>query len=148
MADIATVWNGSTGDWVLAGAQLAEDDGLQTAVALSLFTDRVAEPDDVLPSEQSTRRGWWGDAYADVPGDRIGSRLWLLARAKQTAEVLRQAQVYATEALQWLVDDGVAREVLVAAERAREGVLGLQVTVVRSSRPVVRYRFEAFWKGA
>ena len=83
-----------------------------------------------------------------MPGDLIGSRLWLLARSKQLPQVLRAAELYASEALQWLVDDGVASAVDVQAEVVRDGLLGLQVSITRSAAPVQRYRFEAFWKGA
>jgi phage gp46-like protein len=145
--DIATTWSPNGGDWLVLGPVLASDAGLYTAIAISLFTDRLAEANDVPPDGSSTRRGWWGDAYSEVPGDRIGSRLWLLARSKQTQPVLRQAEAYAREALQWLVEDGVARGVQVQAEVSGDGVLGLQVQVTRSNEPVARYRFEAFWKG-
>lgn len=148
MADIATVWLTDRADWQVAGPSLLADDGLQTAVLISLFTDRLAELDDALPEGAAGRRGWWGDAYAATAGDRIGSRLWLLARSKQLPQVLRQAEGYASQALQWLVDDGVASAVDVSAERVRDGVLGLLVTVTRNAAPVQRFRFEAFWKGA
>lgn len=148
MSDIATIWQGFGGDWLVAGPSLQADDGLRTAVVLSLFTDRLAGADDALPDANAGRRGWWGDAYAAVPGDLIGSRLWLLARSKQLPQVLRAAELYASEALQWLVDDGVASAVDVQAEVVRDGLLGLQVSITRSAAPVQRYRFEAFWKGA
>jgi phage gp46-like protein len=146
MADFLTVWKGYSGDWQLIGPGLAEDDGLITSVIISLFTDRRAEEDDALP-DGSDRRGWWGDIYSDLEGDRIGSRLWLLAREKQLPEVLVKAREYAVEALQWLIDDGVAAAVKVETEIVRQGVLGFAVEIVRHNRPPVRYRFEQFWKG-
>ncbi len=152
MADIATVWRDWGGAWQVQGPALLADDGLATSIVLSLFTDRVAEPGDMLPGGPTGRRGWWGDAYADVPGDRIGSRLWLLVREKVQPAVLRRAELYAKEALQWLVDDGVASRVDVLAELApgapHQGLMALTVTVTRSAEPVAQYRFEAFWKGA
>jgi phage gp46-like protein len=145
VTDIRTVFRDLAGDWLVDGAVLADDDGVETAVVISLFTDRLAEPGDVPAG--TSRRGWWGDAYAEVAGDRIGSRLWLLAREKQLPVVLRRAEEYAREALQWLIDDGVAREVSVTAEVVRDGVLGLRVEIARSGKPVASYRFERFWKG-
>lgn len=151
MADVATTWREFGGDFSVSGASLRADDGLQTAVVLSLFTDRLASAGDALPSAGG-RRGWWGDAVAAEPGDLIGSRLWLLSREKVTAQVLRRAEEYAREALQWLLDDGVARAVEVQAQllpgAPGQGVLGLVVTVARSAQPVERYRFKDFWKGA
>ncbi|MCW5666468.1 MAG: phage GP46 family protein [Piscinibacter sp.] len=152
MSDLRTWFRDFAGDLQVEGAQLDEDDGLETAVVLSLFTDRRANDDDALPDSagqaERERRGWWGDSYAEVTGDRIGSRLWLLSREKQLASVLERARQYADEALRWLVEDGVAREVTVSAEVVRSGVLGLQVEIVRPRVPVSRFRFETFWKGA
>ena len=153
MSDIRTAWTNFAGDIQLSGPSLAEDDGLQTAVLHSLFTDARARPGDPLPVNAQLagtpdRRGWWGDSYSPIPGDRYGSRLWLLHREKQLASVVERAREYALEALQWLIEDGVARAVNVTAEVVRTGVLGLSIEIVRSDRPVAQYRFETFWKAA
>lgn len=111
-----------------AGGGIASDDGLATCVLLSLFLDRRARADDVLPDAASNdRRGWLGDAFA--PEDRIGSRLWLLARRKQDEETRRQAEEFAAEALDWLIEDGLATAVRVSAEWVSMGVLGLRVEI-------------------
>jgi phage gp46-like protein len=60
-------------------------DELATSVIVALGTDRLAEPDDILPGfDETDRRGWWGDLDAEVIHDgwRIGTRLWLMARHK------------------------------------------------------------------
>jgi len=135
-------------DFAIGELGLSEDDGLETAVILSLFSDRRAEADDELPFGETDRRGWWGDAWPDTDGDRIGSRLWLLHREKQTQDVVLRAREYAQEALAWLVEDGVAARVEVDAEIVRRGVLGLTVRIFRPESTVARFRFEAFWRGA
>ena len=79
---IALSWNDGVGAADLAvnaSGALAEDDGLQTAVVLSLFLDARARPDD---GAEGHRRGWVGVAF--TPEDRVGSRLWLLKREKHT----------------------------------------------------------------
>ncbi|MBI1321344.1 MAG: hypothetical protein GC168_20665 [Candidatus Hydrogenedens sp.] len=124
----------------MVGDALAD---LETMVLASLFSDRRALPDDRLPDAPSPsldRRGWCGDALRTVADDRWGSRLWLLAREKQTAETRRRAEDYAREALQWLTDDGWATAVTVTAEWQRTGVLGLQV-VTEAPAGVVRKSF-------
>lgn len=133
-------------DWTITAPGLTTDEGLETSVIISLLTDRRARNDDELPSGDD-KRGWWGDALAAEEGDEIGSRLWLLSREKQMRSVLLRAREYAEEALQWMVDDGVASSVNVAAEIVRTGVLGLSVEIVRPARPPVMFRFEKFWKG-
>lgn len=146
MTDIALVWHEVGADIAMAGADLQADDGLRTAVIISLFTDRRAEPDDVLPDGSEDRRGWWADAYPDIEGDRIGSRLWLLHREKQLPSVLARAKEYAEEALRWLLDDGIASAVRVQAETVRQGLLGLRIEIERPSRAVVEYKFQSLWE--
>ena len=81
---------------------------LVRAVIMSLFTWRRANDDDVLPNQgggqRGSRMGWWGDSFPPAPNDRIGSRLWLLSRAKLTDATAPLARSYATEALQWLIE--------------------------------------------
>jgi phage gp46-like protein len=131
-------------DWLLADQALASDDGLDTAIIISLFTDARAQAGDVTPAKDDLR-GWWGDDYAAVPGDRIGSRLWLLTRRKQLNAVLNEAKSYAEEALRWLVRDNIASRVIVVASIPRPEVLGLEISIVRPQGQPVRYRFETLW---
>lgn len=131
-------------DLTLDGFMLAEDDGLVTAVIISLFTDRQANADDTLPSGKH-RRGWWGDDFA-AAGDKIGSRLWLNESAKQLGAVLAKDREYALEALQWLLDDGVASAVDVVSSNPRSGVRALDIAISRPAKPVARYQFQRFWK--
>lgn len=127
-------------DMALDSGALATDTGLETAVIISLFTDARAKPDDVLPdggTNSSARRGWWGDAFpptvdgVPVDGDRIGSRLWLLSREKIVPETLKRAKTYIVEALQWLIDEGVANRIDVAVEAQRQSVLAFEIIVHR-----------------
>jgi len=148
MADIRTTWVGHIGAWQIEAGDLASDDGLQTAVIISLFTDALCSADEAASASAATRRGWWGDAYADVPGDLIGSRLWLLAREKRLPKVVERARQYAADALQWLVTDRVADSVEVQAEMVGTDTLALAIAITRRSEPLARYRFEAFWMGA
>ncbi len=148
MSDIRTVFDDFASDFNVLGPSLENDDGLETAVVLSLFTDRRADDADVVPDGTLNRRGWWGDSFPKVDGDKIGSKLWLLAREKQLPAVMERAKQYAKEALQWLIDDGIARAVTVNAEIVRTGVLGLQIDIDRADKPVAKYRFDAFWRGA
>lgn len=107
---------------------LRQDDPIRINVLVSLFTDRRARPDDPLDAGED-RRGWCGDALAEIAGDRIGSRLWLLRREKQTEETRRRAIGYAEEALAWMVEDGLARRVSVDAAWARRGALALDIVI-------------------
>ena len=129
-------------DCVAAAGDVLGDDTLRTAVILSLFCHRRAEDEDVIPDGTSNKRGWWADTVAPLTDyglgqtaadggitDRIGSRLWLLSREKQLPEVLAKAQYYAAEALQWLLDDGRATDVVVTATNPQTGWLALEITI-------------------
>lgn len=147
MTDAALIWDAETSsaDLSLTGADLTTEAGLSTAIVISLFTDARAEPDDVLPQENADRRGWWGDHVAG-DGDRIGSRLWLLAREKRLPIVLAKAREYSAEALAWLVRDGVAASIDVETETTPEGWLAIAVFTTRPGGPR-RQRFDYVWKG-
>ena len=110
--DIALHWDipTSRGDIAFSYGDVVTGNDLATSVLASLFSDRLAGTDDALPDNSGDRRGWWGDT-ADAPVPLIGSRLWLLDRAKQTQAVLQAAQDYERESLQWLIDQGIAAKV-------------------------------------
>lgn len=147
MSDLGLTWDvdSFSADFSIAANDLATDDGLETAMILSLFTDRRAEDGDDLPDGETDRRGWWADAHPVIPSDRFGSRLWLLDRAKQTQETLDLAEAYAREALQWLLDDKVSDRIEITASIPRLDVLGLEVTVYKPQVDPVSYRFNYTW---
>ena len=74
--ELALVWNETffEGDLGYEDGLLTKEQGLASAVIISLFTDRRASVDDRLPDFNSTdRKGWWGDlAKPEVEGDEIG----------------------------------------------------------------------------
>lgn len=115
MPDITIVWNPAQGygDWAMGDGDIQTGDDLETAVLVSLFTDRVATPDYVLAPGDTDVRGWWADAYNQ---DTIGSNIWQLERHTKTSATLNEAIAMASSALQWLIDDGVAAAVDVTAE--------------------------------
>jgi phage gp46-like protein len=69
-------------------------DGLKHAVLQSLHNWQ----------RDNQQHGWWSDTG-------IGTKDWLLAREKQTEQTLKQAKRYTTQALQWLIDKGVAQDI-------------------------------------
>ncbi|AUG00659.1 MULTISPECIES: phage GP46 family protein [Pseudomonas] len=101
---------------------------LTRSVLISLFTWRRAADDDPLDDEE--RFGWWGDSFPTVADDRIGSRLWLLRRVKLTRQTQLDAEFYAREALQWLIDDGHCSAVEIISERLDDQRLNLRTTLV------------------
>lgn len=128
--------------WIGCGDLVAGNE-LSTLVLISLFTDRRANADDKLP-DGIDPRGWWSDA---MDGSKIGSRLWLLERARNLPETLRLAKDYATEALQWLVKDGIAKKVLVTAVAVGncKNTLGLLVEITKPDGKSLKWKYRYAW---
>ena len=141
MSDIATIFDPVKGifDWAINGPALLQDDGIATAVLLSLGCDKRANDTDTLPDDaigpfgngkkgSGDRRGWWGDFMTDAaldlqpgdhypkPADRIGSWLWLFRRRKMTASLPGEIKAAAADALAWFVRDGIAKAVNLTAK--------------------------------
>jgi phage gp46-like protein len=127
----------------LQNGLVPSDGGLRRAVAISLFTDARAKDDDTVPVGAS-KRGYWGDVAAPFQSDQwtTGSRLWLLAREKQTPETARRAEIYAKEALAWMILRGFVRAVSVFAEWVGSGILGLAVTLTLPDGTLLTERYK------
>jgi phage gp46-like protein len=136
---IAIAWDNEAqeADLVRVDNLIQFDEGLESAVLISLFTDRRATASDI--PDPINRRGWWGDTYPDINDDQIGSRLWLLDRAKTWDQALRNAEIYALESLQWMIDDGVALTVEATASIERTNILHLQIAITKPDTPAVRW---------
>jgi phage gp46-like protein len=147
LGDLALTWSIASGDSDLSivDSDLASDRGLETAMILSLFTDRRADDDDVPPSGDPTdRRGWWADELGQIAGDKLGSRLWLLDRSKRTSDTLLRAKGYVVEALEWMIADQVASVIDVETSFV-SGVLVIDVGVQRPGRDRIAFRFSSTW---
>ena len=138
------------GDFLFTDNDFEMDDGLATAVVISLFTDQRATVDDPLPDPRTTdRRGWWGDKLLPYDsGDEIGSKLWLLERSKTTEQVLSKAEEYAKKSLEWMIKDGIVKSVEVVAERYSYNnnfALALGVTLIKRDGDKEKFIFDDEW---
>lgn len=138
--DVALIWSNEVGgaDFGVERGDLTLDVGLHTAITISLFSDALADPSDVLPDGTGDRRGWVGDvppggSVADA--DPIGSRLWLYEGQRQTEPIRRGIESAARDALAWLTRDGVADRVDVAASFPYRDRVDLVVTVHQAGKP-------------
>ena len=157
MSDFQTVWNLNTNraDWLINTAGLATNDDLATAVIISLFTDSLADADDALPTTEPLgslgRRGWWGDAQIGgaqpKSEDRLGSRLWLLAREKLTEATRLKAIAYAKESLAWMVTAKVASAIEVSAFIVPVDRLDMLITVRRPDGRIDEIAYSWAWQG-
>jgi phage gp46-like protein len=150
MSDLALTWNAQrgAGDFAIVANDYVGEDGMETDVIASLFSNAPAQAGDELPDgtiAKGGEGGWWADAVPVVPGDAFGSRLWLLSRAKRIASTLTRAQAYAFEALQWLVSDKIASAIAVNSSFNAKGWLVLEVTIDRPNQSRVTYRYDPVW---
>ncbi|PHM60612.1 bacteriophage protein [Xenorhabdus stockiae] len=143
MSDITSWWNVKNihADWLAGRGDIVTGNDLQTAIIISLFTDRQARADDAI--DGTDRRGWWGDSSADY---QIGSRLWLLHRQKLTTAVALTAEDYAREALQWMLDDGVASAIDIHTQIVWPDRLNMMIRYQRPGRNNEDLRFFWVWE--
>lgn len=119
----------------MAGALALDDlgrmvmtDGFESAVTISLFSDRRAPDDMDLPDNSGDRRGW---CLGHHEANETGSWLWLLSREKQVPAVLTKARLYAELALEWITRGKFAAKVVVETAIVADGILGLHVQIIR-----------------
>jgi phage gp46-like protein len=153
MTDLALHWDtaNQSGDLALASGALVSDDGMRTAIVLSLFTDARAPDDAALPEAGSDRRGWWGNDFVKLSQDpkrsELGSLLWLLRRSKMTQSNIALAKSYVTAALQWLVSDRVASSLSIIVEAQGPDRLAIAVELTRPNGPA-RQRYDFTWENS
>ena len=137
MSDLSIMWKDGEGDVVSLDSTLLTDDSLTNAIVISLFTDARVD----------NQRGWWGNDFNQNEERQVemGSRLWTLARSKQLADVLDDAQAYAEQAVQWLIDDGHALAIDVMATNPEQSVLLLSVVVTLPNGQTEQRTFSAVW---
>lgn len=158
MTDIALQWIDGEADAVIDRADLLAEEGLETAIILSLFCDARADASDVLPSPGDGRRGWWGDQFSSEANDRLGSKLWLLGRAKRVNETLERARKYSQDALAWMITDGVASAISIATSfasladltasnvRPHEFALVIEAQITKPDGTREAFRFARHWQ--
>jgi phage gp46-like protein len=143
-------------DWVLLPNGLLDDtQALATAVTVALGTDARADANDALPDFSDDLRGWWGDLDADelYGGWPIGSRLWLMTRAKITDERAREGATvgridrYIREALDPFVENGIATSYTVAVTRdtSDRNKIVAEIVIYRGPKSAIALRYQSLW---
>ncbi|MBA4781156.1 phage GP46 family protein [Blastomonas sp.] len=151
MTDAALVWNADAwhADIGIERGAVVLDDGLRTAILISLFTDARAPADAELPEQSADRRGWWGDDFpvSEAKRGETGSLLWLLARSKITQATINRAREYARAALAWLLADGIASRLDVQVEAQDGQRMAIRVELDRPQGPS-RELYDYVWEAS
>lgn len=144
-------------DWVqLASGLIDETMELASAVLIALGTDAQADENDVLPDPRSTdRRGWWGDLNAKQiwNGWPIGSKLWLLARAKivgvgaREGSTTNRVRTYISTCIQPFVDNGICSKFSidsVTVDKSNKKI-SAQFTMYRGPKSAIKLTYQPIW---
>jgi phage gp46-like protein len=135
MSDIRLHFDNALGefDTAIVNGDIESDDGLETAVWISLFADqRSPDADD--------RRGWWADETLP-DNDHIGSLLWTLFRRGIDSNFLNDAKQYVEDALAWLLTDLVASAVDVIVTRIERQRVTFEITITKPGNVIHRYKY-------
>lgn len=149
-----------TFDWLQTPTGLLDETNeLITAFLVAVFTDAQAAPSDVLPDPRSNDlRGWWGDldAAAIWGGWPIGSKMWLLTRAKIVDQMAREGatvtrvQQYLYACLNPFVAAGICSKVVVNAwqdglSRGITDRIMARATMYRGPKTAIALEFQPLW---
>jgi len=136
---------GACADLRIVNGDFEADNGLENAVLISLFTDRFVPTVD-LPPNIFDNAGWWADSISDPPEDRIGSRLWIFDRIGKINVETRNGMVDAAqEALQWMIDQGVASRIAVVGTVVVGTRIDLDIEIFRPQGDNIPFKF--LWDG-
>lgn len=131
-------------DLVIENGDLKADPGLETAVNISLFSDRRVTLQQ-LPQGETDRRGWWADLISEPQGDLIGSRYWTLDRAKVNNGTVVEVQKILREAFEWMLEDGVSNKIVVSAERIEGNRIEGTANIFKPNGDNIPFKF--IWDG-
>lgn len=136
MPDIGLIWTDFGADIAVDETGILEGSELKSAVIVSLFSDARAKQEQ-LPEGEVDRRGWWAS-----PNEQYGSLIWVLAREKVTKATAERAKDFCRQALQWLVDDGIATAIEVVAEIKPLYSLAIWIKIKRGANKAYDYLWE------
>lgn len=148
MSDIAIEFNENLFfDLIIENGDLKTDDGLETAVLISLFTD--SRPDETtinLPNGDDDLRGWWGDEFLDDALDKTGGEVWLYLRGKITEQNLINLRQAAVDSLSWMIEDNVASSVDVITEIETQFETSFRIEIKRPSGNIENFKYFFNWQ--
>jgi len=121
---------------------------LQVAIELALFTDRRANTEEIRKFqggriERLSRRGFWPNTYNDIVQ---GSGLWLLSRGKKSNETLADAEKYARECTQHLIDEGIVATITPTASFRGEALV-LLIQYAKPDGQEFGFTYQFTWDG-
>lgn len=147
-----------TFDWLQTPMGLIDEtEQLASAFLVALNTDALADESEKLPDPRDTdRRGWWGDMDAETiwNGWPIGSKLWLLHRAKivdqnaREGATISRVERYCRIALQPFIDKNICSKITVKAVQVSDKRISALITAYRGPKQLVKLEYAPLWAEA
>lgn len=125
-----------TFDIVLGEQDIESVDGMETTIAVLLFTDARAAPSEV--TEPSKRRGWVGNILRST---ELGGMVWLSDQLRNEQLDRNKLEQWALNCLQPLLDLGMATEVNVSVPKEGARGAGLHVEITINEGNVQKYDY-------
>lgn len=129
-------FNGAVGD-------LLTTNTLENAVVISIGTYARERKLGKVANLKPVIGGWWGDAL-DEKGN-LGGYLYEAFPGKLTEVTAQSVENLISEALSWMVEDGVAKSVGCKAEVADEETMNVTITIQRPDGNDDAYAYEIKW---
>lgn len=130
-------------DFIIENGNLATVEGFDTAITVSLFTDaRASESQVYLPEN---RRGWVGNTVNNVQDRELGSLLWLLDQRRLNQDTLNTATDFAKKALNWLIEDKLADDIIVTGTIVPRSGIQLRIDIL-IDKSITETHFVKLWE--
>jgi len=131
-------------DFDSVSLDLKTSDSLFNCVTLSLGTfAREKKLEKVISNLNPSIGGWWGDSLnAEY---NLGSNVYEAIPGKSVDSSLKDVERLSKDALQWLVDDGIAQSVGCSA-KFEGSVIVIGVVIAKPSGEVAEYSYELNWE--
>lgn len=144
-----------TFDWLQLPTNLIDEtQQLADAVLVALNTDATADANEILPDPRSDdHRGWWGDLDAQKIWNAwpIGSKLWLLTRAKiigngsSEGSTIVRVGTYIRQALQPFIDNRLCSSIAVTVTQTRDDGIEATITIYRGPKTAIQLQYQQVW---
>ena len=127
-------------DLTITNGDFTGVEGMQTAINVSLLTDARA----ASVATPSLRRGYVGDILTADIGRSLGSTLWTFEQSRLTQDILNEVRISAEQSLNWMIEDGIAKAVVVTVSNPRRRVVA--VLIVITTNEGINQQYEVLWR--
>lgn len=124
-------------DWTESG-DFSTNQTLDTYILIALFEEVRATSTEI--PQANLRRGWLGNE--STPDFQQGSKAWLFEQERITGSRLAELGVVIRNALQPLIDDGLAVNIDVETPFLKDGKVSVFINLFRDGSRVDRRFFE------